>query len=169
MRSGEHTRHSLARELCERTGWLNALDRPFLSAAAQALPALAERIGIELPPARDVPDPTAAPAVATGDIPDTRLACALADLGSASLDATGDADDRRLWEAMMETHHPLGWARPPGGQVRYWIRSERHGVLGGIGFGSANWQLRARDAWVRWSVDARAANIGRVICNHRHL
>ena len=59
LRSGEHTRHALARELCERTGWLNALGRPCLSAAAAALPALAERIGIELPPARDVPDPAA--------------------------------------------------------------------------------------------------------------
>ncbi len=44
----------------------------------------------------------------------------------------------------METHHSLGWARPPGGQVRCWIRSECHGVLGGIGFGSAAWQLHAR-------------------------
>ena len=169
LRSGEHTRHALARELCERTGWLNALGRPCLSAAAAALPALAERIGTELPPARDVPDPAAAPAVPAGDVPDTRLACALEDLGPVSLDLVGDADDRRLWVAMMEAHHPLGWARPPGGQVRYWIRSERHGVLGGIGFGSAAWQLRARDGWIGWSADARAANIARVICNHRYL
>ena len=59
LRSGKHTRHAPARELCERTGWLNALGRPCLSAAAAALPALAERIGTELPPARDVPDPIA--------------------------------------------------------------------------------------------------------------
>ena len=69
----------------------------------------------------------------------------------------------------MEEHHRLGWARPPGGQMRYWIRSERHGVLGGLGFGSATWQLRARDEWIGWSADARAANIGRVLCNHRFL
>ena len=68
LRSGEHTRHALARELCERTGWLNALGRPCLSAAAAALPALAERIGTELPPARDVPDPSAAPAVPAGNV-----------------------------------------------------------------------------------------------------
>ena len=70
LRSGEHTRHSLARELCERTG-------------------------IELPPARDMPDPSATPAVPACDVPDTRLACALEDLGPVSLDATGDVDDRR--------------------------------------------------------------------------
>ena len=156
LRSGEHTRHALARELCERTGWLNAPGRPCLSAAAAALPAFAKRIGTELPPARDVPDPAAAPAVPAGDVLDARLACALEDLGPASLDLMGDAGDRHLWVAKMEAHHPLGWARPPGGQVRYWIRSGRHGVLGGIGFGSATWQLRARDEWIGWSADARS-------------
>ncbi len=167
LRSGEHTRHALARELCARTGWLNALGRPCLSAPPPP-PALAERIGIELPPARDRPDPAAAPAAPAGHVPDTRLACAPEDLGPVSLDLVGDTDDRRLWEAMMETHHPLGWARPPGGQMRYWIRPERHGVPGGIGFGSAAWRLRARDEWIGWSADARAANIGRVIRNHRY-
>ncbi len=117
LRSGEHTRHALARELCERTGWLNAPGRPRLSAAAAALPALAKRIGTELPPARDVPDPAAAPAVPAGDVLDARLACALEDLGPASLDLMGDAGDRHLWVAKMEAHHALGWARPPGGQV----------------------------------------------------
>ncbi len=58
---------------------------------------------------------------------------------------------------------------PPGGRARYWIRSPRHGILGGIGFGSATWQLRARDEWIAWSADARAANLGRVLCHHRFL
>ncbi len=30
----------------------------------------------------------------------------------------------------MARHHPLGWARPPGGQVLHWIRPVRHGVPG---------------------------------------
>ena len=168
LRSGEATRHGLVRELCERTGWLNALNRPCLSAAAKALPALTKRLGLDLPPPRGVPDPTAVPAVPSGDVPDTRVTCLLEELGPVSLDTVSDGD-RWLWEAMMATHHPLGWAQSPGGQIRYWIHSERHGMLGGIGFGSATWQLRARDKWIGWSADARAANIGRVICNHRFL
>ncbi len=100
---------------------------------------------------------------------DVALACSLADLGPVSLARVRDADDRRAWEAMVAAHHPQGWSRPPGGQVRYWIRSAHHAVLGGIGFGAATWQLRARDAWIGWSADARADNLGRVICNHRFL
>ena len=169
LRSGEFTRHGLARELCARTGWRNPLGALCISAASKALPALAERVGLALPPARDVPDPALAPSVPAGDVPDTRLTCSLEELGPVRLDPVGDADDRRVWEAMMQRHHPLGWSRSPGGQMRYWIRSEDHVVLGGIGFGSATWQLRARDEWIGWSADARAANIERVLCNHRFL
>ena len=121
-----------------------------------------------------VPAFAQAPSAPAGAVPtdgcfDVALACSLADLGPVSLARARDADDRRAWEAMVAAHHPQGWSRPPGGQVRYWIRSAHHAVLGGIGFGAATWQLRARDAWIGWSADARADNLGRVICNHRFL
>ncbi len=95
------------------------------------------------------------------------MALPLEGLGPVTLDPVGGADDRRLWEAMVARRHPRGWARPPGGQVRYRVRPERHGALGGIGFGSATWRLAARDAWIGWSADARAANITRVVRRHR--
>ena len=169
LRDGGHTRHALGRALCERTGWRNPKGALCLSAAAKALPALAERLGLGLPPPREAPCMVPGAAAPPGGVPDTRVNCPLEDLGPVWLDPVGDADDRRLWEAMMAGRHPQGWARSPGGQMRYWIRSERHGVLGGIGFGSATWQLRARDEWIGWSADARAANIRRILCCHRFL
>ena len=63
-------------------------------------------------------------------VPDTRVSCPLEDPGPVWPGPVGDAGDRRLWEAMMAGRHPQGWARSPGGQTRYWIRSERHGVPG---------------------------------------
>ncbi len=69
----------------------------------------------------------------------------------------------------METHHPPGWARPPGGQFRYRIRSERHGGPWRDRFRIGSLAIRPRDAWIGWSADARAANIARVIRTHRHL
>ena len=71
----------------------------------------------------------------------------------------------------MRTHpatERAGLANPPPADARASAPPD-HGVLGGIGFGSATWQLRARDDWIGWSVDAGAANIGRVLCNHRFL
>ena len=39
----------------------------------------------------------------------------------------------------MACHHPQGWARPPGGQLRYWIVSSAHGRLGGLCLPAAGW------------------------------
>ncbi len=169
LRAGGRSRHALCREPVGRTGWRNTRGGPVIPAAAKALPALAERVGEALPPPRAAPDPYAAPAVPAGAVPDTAVALPLGDPGPVRPGPVGGADDRRLWEAMVERHHPRGWARPPGGRTRHWIRSERHGVPGGTGFGSATWRPAARDAWIGWSPEARAAGIARVVRCHRFL
>ena len=166
-KGGELTRTALARELCARENWHGRVGKPCLASARKLLPTLAEGLDVRLPEAEATAlDPHVRPAP---DFPDSSVACALGDLGALSLDPVTDAADRRRREAMIETHHPEGWRRPPGGQVRYWIRSERHGVLGGIGFAAAGIQLGPRDGVIGWSADARVANIGRVVCNNRFL
>ncbi len=164
-KGGDLTRTALARELCELENWHGRVGRPCLASARKLLPTLAERLGVRLPEATAL-DPHDRPAP---DFPDSSVACALGDLGALSLAPVTDAEVRRHWEAMIETHHPEGWRRPPGGQLRYWVRSERHGVLGGIGFTAAGIQLGPRDGVIGWSADARVANIGKVVCNNRFL
>jgi len=166
-RGGELTRTGLARELCEREGLVDHVGRPCPASARKLLPKLADALGLRLPEALDLDlDPHARPAT---DFPDSDVACTLRELGPVSLAPVAGTADRRRWEAMIETHHPEGWRRPPGGQVRYWIRSERHGVLGGVGFAAAGIQLGPRDRLVGWSADARLANVGRVVHNNRFL
>ncbi len=161
-KGGGLTRSALARELCERENWFGGAGRPCLASARKLLPRLAEETGVRLPEAESTAlEPHACPA---SDFPDSSVSCPLRDLGALSLDPVTEAADRRRWEAMVETHHPQGWRRPPGGQVRYWVRSERHGVLGGIGFAASGMQLGPRDAVIGWSSDARVANIGKVVC-----
>ncbi|MCY3599100.1 MAG: IS4 family transposase [Acidimicrobiaceae bacterium] len=166
-KGGELTRTALARELCERESWVNEFGRLCFASARKLLPKLAEALGVRLPEAEATAlEPHIRP---PPDFPGISVACTLRDLGVLSLDLVTDAADRRRWEAMIETHHPEGWRRPPGGQLRYWIRSERHGVLGGIGFTAAGIQLGPRDGVIGWSADARVANVGKVVCNNRFL
>ncbi len=122
--------------------------------------------GVGAPDAAAAPGPHAPPAP---DFPDSDVACALRDLGPVSLAPVTDAADRRRREAMVGTRHPEGWRRPPGGQVRHWIRSERPGILGGVGFAAAGIQPGPRDGAVGWSADARVANVGRVVHDNRFL
>ena len=165
------TRNVLTRSLCAHEDWRNRCGQLCVSAAAKALPVLASKLGLALPAARSAPNFEAdarRPAPST-DFPDLALRCSLRACGELTLEALGGDADRRRWESMMATHHPQGWARAPGGQLRYWIRSATHGCLGGIGFSSAGWHQQARDAFIGWSPDARAANLPRVVCNHRFL
>ena len=98
--------------------------------------------------------------------PDLSLRCRLVDMGSVTLELVDRDADRRLWEAMMATHHPQGWAWAPGGQRRNWVCSSL-GHLGGIGFCAASWHDKARDDFIGWSADARVANLSLMINNHR--
>ena len=164
---GGLSRTALAHEFCERENWYNRVGKLCLASARKLLPALAENLGVRLPEAEALEfDPHACP---PSDFPDRSVSCPLRDLGALSLELVTAPEDRRRWEAMIESHHPEGWRRPPGGQVRYWVRSEHDGVLGGIGFTAAGIQLGPRDGVIGWSADARVANIAKVVCNHRFL
>ena len=163
---GGLSRSALARGLCGMEGWRGPAGRPCLASARRILPALAERLGVRLPEPAPAPVPAARPRPV---FPDNPVSCRLRELGAVSLEPAREAADRRLWEAMVGTHHPQGWRRPPGAQLRFWIRSERRGVLGGVGFSAAGMQLGPRDRAAGWSADARAANIGMVVCNNRFL
>ena len=164
---GELSRTALAHELCLKENWFGGVGKPCLASGRKLLPRLAAELGVRLPDAEAMEfAPHARPA---SDFADSSVSGSVRDLGALSLERVAATEERRRWEAMIETHHPEGWRQPPGGQVRYWVRSERHGLLGGIGFTAAGIQLGPRDAVIGWSGDARVVNIGKVVCNHRFL
>ncbi len=169
VREQGRTRSSLARELCARENRVGGRGEPCLASARKALPALADRLGVALPApraARFRKRREGAPAEAC---PDLSLRCRLADLGAVTLEPVAGDGERRRWEATMAAHHPQGWARAPGGQLRHWVRSSVHGRLGGIGFCAASWHQKARDDFIGWSADARVANLPLLVNNHRFL
>lgn len=84
-------------------------------------------------------------------------------IGSANSEAS------RVWNALMNQHHYLGSGPLCGAQLRYLVRSEAHGWLGGLAFSAAAWRVRARDEWIGWNDAAREQNLQRVICNSRFL
>jgi hypothetical protein len=75
----------------------------------------------------------------------------------------------RTWNEMMRRHHYLGAGPLCGAQIRYLIRDQAHGVLGGLGFSGASKRLRSRDNWIGWSERAQRAHLHQVVCNSRFL
>ncbi len=169
VEAGDCTRSSLARELCDRENWHNALGHACLASARAALPKLAASLELTLPEPRAMGGVTAESQAVPQDYPDRTLNCAPEALGPVSVVPVEEGGDRRGARSMMATHHPEGDACCPGGRLRYWIVCERHGVLGGLVFGAASWHQKARDRHIGWSQAARDANIGLVVNNDRML
>jgi len=99
------------------------------------------------------------------------LGCSLEELGGVALELVGSrySAASRTWNALLDGAHYLGRGPLCGAQLRYLVRSERHGVVGALAFSSAVPRLRARDEWIGWSRRARDGNLARVVGNTRFV
>ena len=82
---------------------------------------------------------------------------------------SGDRAQSKIWNGMMEQHHPLGSGPLCGAQLRYLIRGVNGEWLGGLAFSAAAWALQARDEWIGWDSVARKQNLHQVAANSRFL
>jgi len=166
------SRRALSREVCEWLDWRSASGRLKDMSCRKALLELDRQGVIQLPactreyafqkrregPVCQVPQ-------------GPEVSCSLAELGEVELVLVPSRYSKlsRVWNDLMSAHHPLGKGPLCGAQLRYLIRSERHGWLGGLAFSGASKKLGARDRWIGWSATARDANLWQVVCNSRFL
>lgn len=164
---GRLSRYRLAKEVCERLAWRDGRGRLKEMACRKRLLRL-EREGLLRLPAvrRGPPRPgRAGPAVTGPEVTGT-----LAELGRITLlRVTGGTAQGRLWNALMDAHHPQGAGPLVGEQLRYLIDSETQGVLGGLAFSAGAWRLAARDAYLGWDDATRRQQLPGVIANSRFL
>jgi len=75
----------------------------------------------------------------------------------------------RLWRGLMDSYHYLGSGPLCGAQIRYLIKSDKHGYVGALSFSAAAWRLGPRDKWIGWRDKDRESNLRLVIGNSRFL
>ena len=166
----ETTRSGLSRQVCEWLDWRSTNGKLRELDARKALLEL-ERSGlIQLPPARFQPQQLWEQGKTTPP-PEIKVEGALYELGEVSLVAVSAKTPvlSRLWNSLMEAHHPLGSGPFCGAQQRYLIHCEQHGYVGGLAFSAAAWHLRERDHWIGWSPKTRRDNLHKVVSNSRFL
>jgi hypothetical protein len=164
------SRTALSRRLCEALGWRSANGRLKEVSCRTALLKLQRSGTLRLPEAK--------PFVARRRVrrrdskrDEAPIRRALKAVQPVELVLIGSADSEAsgVWNDLMDRHHYLGSGPLCGAQLRYLIRSERHGWLGGLAFSAAAWRVRSRDEWIGWSDEARERNLHRVVCNSRFL
>jgi hypothetical protein len=99
------------------------------------------------------------------------LCCTLRELGEVTIDPVSSryAKESKIWFALLDRYHYLGSGPLCGAQIRYVVKSLKHGYLGALAFSSASWVLKARDKYIGWTEEARRANLGRLVSNDRFL
>lgn len=164
----ELSRRALARSVCQWLDWRSPNGAWQEGGCRKALATLQRRGLISLPEAKtSMPARQAQPLA----VKLHAVRCALDELGGVELVVVGDhrSAEAKLWRGLMHTYHYLGDKPLCGAQLRYLIRSGRHGWLGALAFNSACWALAARDAFIGWDDEARLHNLARVLCNSRFL
>jgi hypothetical protein len=166
------SRYKLSQHVCGWLDWRNDIGNFKEMSCRVALLKLHRRGHINLPAAcgrppgrgqkKHVREPIEEPPV---------VECTLAELGHIELVCI-DRGDKRLsgiWNDLMERYHYLGSGPLCGSQIRYVIRSDRYGWLGGLAFSAAAWHLKARDEWIGWDRRTRRKRLKRIVCNSRFL
>ena len=100
--------------------------------------------------------------------PQPAIVCPIKQLGSVKLEVVEDKDTGMLWEEYVTRYHYLGYKKPFGYTLRYFIQSER-GRLGCVLYSGAAKCIGARERWIGWTDQQRLRNLSWVINNSRYL
>jgi len=165
------SRVQLSRRVCEGLKWRSRNGRLKEVNCRKVLSRLGREGKIRLPEAkrfggnrkaRKEAEVVAAETVKSGDLKDFQPV-ELVLVGSA------DSEQSRIWNELMDRYHYLGSGPLCGAQLRYLMRSEKHGWVGGLSFSAAAWSVKARDQWIGWSGEIREKNLNQVVGNSRFL
>jgi Domain of unknown function (DUF4338)/Transposase DNA-binding/Transposase Tn5 dimerisation domain len=163
----EISRRQLSVRVCGWMGWRNASGRLQEMSCRKSLAELDRRGLIQLPElnkryAFQKARPSVCPPVA-------RVECELGDLEEIEILRVRGGEMSALWRGMLDANHYLKSGPLCGAQLRYLIRSEREGWLGGLSYSACALRVESRDRWIGWSATARQRNQRLLVNNSRFL
>ena len=167
------SRNELAKTICEHLGWRTAKGTYKVGACLGMLETLESHGILKLPPRREdsVRDMKAvdAPAWTSASDPQPEIAAPLADLRPLRVEPVTDTEGRQLWNAFVDRHHYLGYRRPFGAHVRYFVTDLDGRRLGCVLFEAATKTLPCRDRWIGWNAPTRDRRRHLMVVNSRFL
>jgi hypothetical protein len=167
------SRRALSRRVCGWAEWQTAEGKAQEVGCRKALAELDRRGVLHLPPTVAGPcrgrGRRVGGAAAVPEVPE--LTCSLEEVGAVEIVVVPSRHSplSGVWNELLDAFHYLGKGPLCGAQLRYLVRSARHGWLGALSFSAATWRLLPRDRWIGWSDAARRAHLREVVCNSRFL
>ena len=168
----EWSRFQLSVALAERWHWRNGVGQLKDMAARTMLLKLHARGLIELPPPlrpaarrRVQSPPDAAQSLALGP----SIGGALKALRPLSLELVQGLGQKRWVSQLLQQYHYRGYSGAVGENVQYVARDAQGRGLAVMVFGAAAWKVAARDQFIGWSMEQRAARLGWIANQQRFL
>lgn len=162
----------LADTLCELLSWVTPNGTYKTASCRKLLERLAAAGEVELPRTRPCHrrPPLAVVFTAATD-PSPLLGVPLADLEPVRVQPVTTRPERTLWQEYVHRYHPLGYKRPFGAHLRYFIFANRWAEqpLGCLLFAASAWALACRDAWIGWTPQDRSQRLHLIVNNTRFL
>jgi hypothetical protein len=166
----EASRRALSKKLCEAWGWVQP-NGELRDMVCRSLMLELERAGlIELPPVRCRPPNNVLARRPPGavEIDATPLRAPLAALRPLELRQVRATAQERLFDALLQAHHYLGYTRPVGEHLKYLAYAQGRPIAC-FAWSSAPRHLGPRDRFIGWSAQARRQNLRFVAYNSRFL
>jgi len=157
--------------VCEHLGWLTASGRYKRDACFKLLKKLESGGVVRLPKKREIRrDGRGQKGISVTVRTEARsdLTCDLGELNCVRVEVVKNEAGAGLWNEYVSRYHYLGYKKPFGTFLRYFIVCDR-GLLGCVLFAGAAKALGVRDRWIGWEDKARLRNLGWVINNTRFL
>jgi hypothetical protein len=100
--------------------------------------------------------------------PATPISCEIGDLARPYFKMAHDSGSRQLWNYLIDTYHYKGCRIVVGRHIKYLVYVDGQ-LIACFAFADAVLQLHARDQWLGWNGQQRAANLHLIINNVRFL
>jgi len=165
------SRRALSKKLCEVWGWVQE-NGALRDMVCRGLMLALHRAGhIKLPPVRCTPpNPLAKrPTPAAVDVDRTPVRSDLRALRPLEFRQVRRTAEEPMFNALIETHHYLGYTQPVGAHLKYLVHGRDGRLLACLSWSSAPRHLGARDRFIGWSAEARRKNIRFIAYNPRYL
>lgn len=165
------SRTELASTICELFSWKRPSGRLKTVECRQFLERL-ESEGLLQLPAQGRKNPNAL-RISRSDRtdPSPLFSGELANISPLCLKKVTTRAERQLWYEYIERYHYLGYRRPFGAHLRYFIEAcgSPQSYIGCLQFSSAAWKMASRDQWIGWNDEQRRRNLQGIISNSRFL
>jgi len=162
----------LVHTICEHLNWYTAAGTNKKEACVKMLGKLETIKGLQLPAKRKIKQPKkskrAKVLITSRTDPQPAITGKIGKLKKINLEIVTAKERVNLWNEYVLRYHYLGYKKPFGYTLRYFIKSDQD-IIGCILFSGASKSIGVRDKWIEWTTNQRLRNLAWVVNNSRFL